>query len=145
MTKMCLEKAVRDGYTSISFPALGTGVYDYSGASSAKGLFDAIVEFLDTILPTRIRESSLWRVPISTHLTDQGLYHGWKRYHSGRKPTKHRQCKEGVGESLNSIVYRRSAVNEIYNGECTLLHIFSPFGSHSECLAQFFNVIILVC
>lgn len=48
MTKMCLEKAVRDGYTSISFPALGTGVYDYSGASSAKGLFDAIVEYLDT-------------------------------------------------------------------------------------------------
>ncbi|XP_065932778.1 uncharacterized protein [Magallana gigas] len=48
MTKMCLEKAVRDGYTSISFPALGTGVYDYSGAASAKGLFDAIVEFLDT-------------------------------------------------------------------------------------------------
>lgn len=48
MTKMCLEKAARDGYTSISFPALGTGVYDYSGAASAKGLFDAIVEFLDT-------------------------------------------------------------------------------------------------
>lgn len=48
MTKMCLEKAVRDDYTSISFPALGTGVYDYSGAASARGLFDAIVEFLDT-------------------------------------------------------------------------------------------------
>lgn len=51
------------------------------------------------------------RLHISTHLTDQGLYHGGKRYHSGGKQTKHRQCKEGVGESLNSIVYRRSAVN----------------------------------
>lgn len=48
MTKICLAKGVRDGYTSMSFPALGTGVYDYSGAASAKGLFDAIVEFLDT-------------------------------------------------------------------------------------------------
>lgn len=48
MTKMCLEKAVRDGHTSLSFPALGTGVYDYSGAASAKGLFNAIMEFFDT-------------------------------------------------------------------------------------------------
>lgn len=50
MAKMCLEKAVRDGYTSISFPALGTGVYDYFGAASARGLFDAIIEFFDTNL-----------------------------------------------------------------------------------------------
>lgn len=47
---MCLEKAARDGFTSLSFPALGTGVYNYSGAESAKGLFDAIIEFSDTNL-----------------------------------------------------------------------------------------------
>lgn len=45
MVKNCLEKAERDGHKSISFPALGTGVYKYDGTSSAKGLFDAIVEF----------------------------------------------------------------------------------------------------
>lgn len=47
---MCLEKAARDGFTTLSFPALGTGVYNYSGAESAKGLFDAIIEFSDTNL-----------------------------------------------------------------------------------------------
>lgn len=50
IAKMCLEKAARDGFTSLSFPALGTGVYNYSGAESAKGLFDAIIEFSDTNL-----------------------------------------------------------------------------------------------
>ena len=45
MVKNCLEKAERDGFKSISFPALGTGVYNYDGTSSAKGLFDAMVEF----------------------------------------------------------------------------------------------------
>lgn len=50
IAKMCLEKAARDGFTTLSFPALGTGVYNYSGAESAKGLFDAIIEFSDTNL-----------------------------------------------------------------------------------------------
>lgn len=50
IAKMCLEKAARDGFTSLSFPALGTGIYNYSGAESAKGLFDAIIEFSDTNL-----------------------------------------------------------------------------------------------
>lgn len=50
IAKMCLEKAARDGLTTLSFPALGTGVYNYSGAESAKGLFDAIIEFSDTNL-----------------------------------------------------------------------------------------------
>lgn len=50
IAKMCLEKAARDGFTSLSFPALGTGVYNYFGAESAKGLFDAIIEFSDTNL-----------------------------------------------------------------------------------------------
>lgn len=53
IAKMCLEKAARDGFTSLSFPALGTGVYNYSGAESAKGLFDAIIEFSDTNLLVR--------------------------------------------------------------------------------------------
>lgn len=50
IAKMCLEKAARDGFTTLSFPALGTGVYNYSGAEPAKGLFDAIIEFSDTNL-----------------------------------------------------------------------------------------------
>lgn len=50
IAKMCLERAARDGFTSLSFPALGTGVYNYSGDASAKGLFDAIIEFSDTNL-----------------------------------------------------------------------------------------------
>jgi O-acetyl-ADP-ribose deacetylase (regulator of RNase III) len=41
----CLKKAQQNNYTSLSFPALGTGVYKYPGEQSAKGLFDAILEF----------------------------------------------------------------------------------------------------
>ncbi|XP_056010562.1 uncharacterized protein LOC125682389 [Ostrea edulis] len=62
----CLKKAQQENYTSLSFPALGTGVYKYPGNLSAKGLFDAIVEFttntsstsLDTVTVVLYEEST---------------------------------------------------------------------------------------